>query len=88
VRISPCRTQPVVVPNAAGQLVRGPSVNVIFWSYSNTPDVGDVSVIGYVVFPNVAIVTVLEPLSILRTTLSVTKPTAASAVLTPSLMVS
>jgi len=67
VRISPCRTQPVLT-NAAGQSVVGPSVNAIFWSYSNTPDVGDVSRIGYVEFPKVMIVSVALPLSILRTT--------------------
>jgi hypothetical protein len=65
--ISPCRTQPVLT-NAVGQSSVGPSVNVIAWSYSNTPDVGDVSLIGYVEFPKVMIVSVLLPLSILRTT--------------------
>jgi len=67
VRISPCRTQPKA--NTAGQaLSSGPSVNVIFWSYSNTPDVGDVSRIGNVEFPKVATVVDELPLSILSST--------------------
>jgi len=66
VRISPCKTQ--VSWNVVGQFVDGPDLYPTAWSYSNTPDVGDVSVIGFALFPNVATVTAEEPLSILRTT--------------------
>jgi hypothetical protein len=66
--ISPCRTQPVETNTAGQASSSGPSVNVIFWSYSNSPDVGDVSVIGFAEFPKVATVVVELPLSILRTT--------------------
>ena len=67
--ISPCKTQPpAVAENIDGQPEAGPSVDVIVWSYSNTPDVGDVSKIGNVEFPKVATVSDDEPLTIFRTT--------------------
>jgi F-type H+-transporting ATPase subunit beta len=69
VRISPCRTQPVEnVVGHGSAVVSGPDLYPTVASYSNTPDDGDVSVIGFAEFPNVATVVSEEPLSILRTT--------------------
>ena len=47
----------------------GPSVNVIVWSNSNTPESGETSVNAKVLFPGVEMTFSLEPLSTLITTL-------------------
>jgi len=71
VTMSPCNTHPVKdwAVNAVGHPWDGPSVNVIVWSYSNTPEFGDTSTNAVVLFPGVEIIASLEPLSTLITTL-------------------